>query len=109
MVKPLLKEWALRDSQNLFSKLTESIQCVFKKFPHLFIHNIFLYLEVTKSYPLQNSPLAQQCTFSITIISFLEVLFEGCLWYHLQVIRHISDVFHCLKSSSFKGNFEFWE
>jgi hypothetical protein len=40
----------------------------------------------------------------------LEALFEGCLWYHLQVIRCISDiVFHCLKSSSFNGNFEFRE
>jgi hypothetical protein len=37
-------------------------------------------------------------------------LFEGCLHYRLQAICHISDdVFHCLKSSSFKSVFELRE
>jgi hypothetical protein len=45
-----------------------------------------------------------------TPLPLLEALFEECLWYHLHVIHCISDdVLNCLKSSSFKGNFEFGE
>jgi hypothetical protein len=68
----------------------------------LSINNIFLYLELTEYYPLQNSPLHSNASLPPSF-PLLDALFEGCLWYRLQVIRCISDVFHCLKSSSFNG------
>jgi hypothetical protein len=40
----------------------------------------------------------------------LEALFKGSLWYYPQAIHRINHyIFHYLKSSSFKGNFEFRE
>jgi hypothetical protein len=79
---------------------------VFKSFWNLSINNIFLYLELIEYYPLQNSPLAQQCTSPIAFFTFgstLRRLFALCF----QVSRCIcEDIFHCLQSSFFEGNFE---
>jgi hypothetical protein len=43
---------------------------------NLFINIISLYLELIEYYPLQNSPLVQECT-SPTTFSTFGILFEG--------------------------------
>jgi hypothetical protein len=72
------------------------------------MNNIFIYLE----FNIIPFKLVALCSNAPLPLPFppLEALLEGCLWYHLQVVHRITDdVFHCLKYSSFKGNFEFRE